>query len=35
MHSRYEKFLEFGDADSYKKDLNKINKDFDDLRETE
>ena len=30
-HSRYSKFLDYGDADSYKKDLERIKQDFEDL----
>ena len=32
IHSRYAKFIEYGDAYSYKKKLENIRKDFDDLR---
>jgi hypothetical protein len=35
IHSRYKKFLEFGDADSYKKELKKIRSDFEDIEKTE
>ena len=35
VHSRYKKFFEYGDADSYKKEREKIRRDFDDLKETE
>jgi len=31
IHSRYNKFLAYGDADSFKKDLERIKQDFDDL----
>ena len=30
-HSRYNKFLDYGDAESYKKDLETIKRDFEDL----
>jgi len=33
VHSRYKKFFEYGDADSYRKELDKINKDFEDLKD--
>ena len=32
-HSRYNKFLDYGDADSYKKDLDRIKQDFEDLEQ--
>jgi hypothetical protein len=32
IHSRYSKFVEYGDAKGYKKKLDTIRKDFDDLR---
>lgn len=35
MHSRYKKFLEFGDAESYRENLDNISRDFEDLKETE
>ena len=34
MHSRYKKFLEFGDADGYSKELKKIIRDFEDIEKT-
>jgi len=35
VHSRYKNFFEYGDADSYKKDVDKLREDFEDLKETE
>jgi len=32
IHSRYSKFIDYGDAQSYKKNLEKIRKEFDDLQ---
>jgi hypothetical protein len=32
IHSRYSKFIDYGDAQGYKEHLEKIRKDFDDLR---
>ena len=32
MHSRYEKFIDYGDCASYRDELESIRKDFDDLR---
>jgi len=32
IHSRYHKFLEYGDAESYRRNLEKIRRDFKDLR---
>lgn len=32
IHSRYSKFIEYGNAHGYKKNLEKIRKEFDDLR---
>lgn len=31
IHSRYKKFLEYGDADNYRKDFEKLRRDFEDL----
>ena len=31
IHSRYNKFLEYGDSEGYKRDLEEIRRDFDDL----
>jgi len=33
VHSRYNKFLPYGDADSYKNDLERIKQDFEDLEQ--
>ncbi len=35
FHSRYSKFLEYGDADGYRKDLYKVRHDFEDLQTSE
>jgi len=34
-HSRYKKFLEFGDADGYRKEREKISRDFEDIEKPE
>ena len=34
IHSRYNKFLAYGDADSYNKEVERIRQDFDDLKQT-
>ena len=33
IHSRYNKFLAYGDADSYRKEVERIRRDFEDLKE--
>ena len=33
IHSRYKKFFEYGDADSYRKDVEKRRRDFEDLKD--
>ena len=35
IHSRYKYFFEFGDAESYRKKLEEVRRDFDDLQETQ
>ncbi len=32
IHSRYKKFIEYGDADAYKKKLEEVRRDFEDLK---
>ncbi|HDZ61973.1 MAG TPA: hypothetical protein ENH40_02355 [Nitrospirae bacterium] len=32
IHSRYKNFLEYGDAEGYKKNMDKIRRDFEDLQ---
>ena len=32
-HSRYNRFIEYGDAEGYKKELEKVSLDFEDLKE--
>ena len=31
IHSRYKNFLEYGDAEEYRKNIEKVRRDFDDL----
>ena len=33
IHSRYKKFFEYGDGDSYRKEISKVRRDFDDLKD--
>jgi hypothetical protein len=35
IHSRYKKFFEYGDANSYKRDIEKLRRDFEDLKSSE
>ena len=35
IHSRYKNFMEYGDADSYKKNLETVRRDFEDIEKTE
>jgi len=33
MHSRYDKFLEYGDGDGYRKKIEKVRRDFDGIKD--
>lgn len=35
IHSRYKKFFEYGDADNYRKNFQKLRKDFEDMKNPE
>ncbi len=32
MHSRYGKFFEYGDGDRYRKEIEEVRRDFDDIK---